>query len=111
MAVFLKSSRIGTIEQEIGRHEDGSILRGEYDIYKRIKEDCEKSDLHWYVWYDLNLPIPYRNKSELQIDFLLICEKGAIVLEVKGGKINVLDGRYYWEDKGKLTPMKESPFS
>ena len=110
MAVFFKSSRIGTIEQEIGRHEDGSILRGEYDIYKRIKEDCEKSDLHWYVWYDLNLPIPYRNKSELQIDFLLICEKGAIVLEVKGGKINVLDGRYYWEDKGKLTPMKESPF-
>lgn len=110
MAVFLKSSRIGTIEQEIGRHEDGSILRGEYDIYKRIKEDCEKSDLHWYVWYDLNLPIPYRNKSELQIDFLLICEKGAIVLEVKGGKINVLDGRYYWEDKGKLTPMKDSPF-
>ena len=110
MAVFFKSSRIGTIEQEIGRHEDGSILRGEYDIYKRIKEDCEKSDLHWYVWYDLNLPIPYRNKSELQIDFLLICEKGAIVLEVKGGKINVLDGRYYWEDKGKLTPMKDSPF-
>ena len=110
MAVFFKSSRIGTVEQEIGRHEDGSILRGEYDIYKRIKEDCEKSDLHWYVWYDLNLPIPYRNKSELQIDFLLICEKGAIVLEVKGGKINVLDGRYYWEDKGKLTPMKDSPF-
>lgn len=110
MAVFFKSSRIGTIEQEIGRHEDGSILRGEYDIYKRIKEDCEKSDLHWYVWYDLNLPIPYRNKSELQIDFLLICEKGAIVLEVKGGKINVLDGRYYWDDKGKLTPMKDSPF-
>lgn len=110
MAVYFKSSRIGTIEQEIGRHEDGSILRGEYDIYKRIKEDCEKSDLHWYIWYDLNLPIPYRNKSELQIDFLLICEKGAIVLEVKGGKINVLDGRYYWEDKGKLTPMKDSPF-
>lgn len=110
MAVYFKSSRIGTIEQEIGRHEDGSILRGEHDIYKRIKEDCEKSDLNWYVWYDLNLPIPYRSKSELQIDFLLICEKGAIILEVKGGKINVLDGRYYWEDKGKLTPMKESPF-
>lgn len=110
MAVYFKSSRIGTIEQEIGRHEDGSILRGEHDIYKRIQKDCEKSDLHWYVWYDLNLPIPYRNKSEIQIDFLLICEKGAIVLEVKGGKINVLDGRYYWEDKGKLTPMKESPF-
>ena len=110
MAVVFKSSRIGNIEQEIGRHNDGSILRGEYDIYKRIQEDCEKSNLHWYVWYDLNLPIPYRNKAELQIDFLLICEKGAIILEVKGGKINVFDGRYYWEDKGKLTPMKDSPF-
>lgn len=110
MAVVFKSSRIGTLEQEIGRHDDGSILRGEYDIYKRIQKDCEKSSLHWYVWYDLNLPIPNRNKSEIQIDFLLICKKGAIVLEVKGGKINVLDGRYYWEDKGKLTPMKESPF-
>lgn len=110
MPVVFKSSRIGTLEQEIGRHDDGSILRGEYDIYKRIQKDCEKSSLHWYVWYDLNLPIPNRNKSEIQIDFLLICKKGAIVLEVKGGKINVLDGRYYWEDKGKLTPMKESPF-
>ena len=110
MAVVFKSSRIGTIEQGIGRHDDGSILRGEYDIYKRIKEDCEKSSLHWYVWYDLNLPIPYRNKSELQIDFLLICEKGAIVLEVKGGRISVLDGRYYWENKGQLTPMDGSPF-
>lgn len=110
MAVVFKSSRIGTLEQEIGRHDDGSILMGEHDIYKRIQKDCEKSSLHWYVWYDLNLPIPYRNKSEIQIDFLLICEKGAIVLEVKGGKINVLDGRFYWEDKGKLTPMKESPF-
>ena len=111
MAVVFKSSRIGTLEQQIGRHEDGSILMGEYDIYKRIKEDCQKSSLHWFVWYDLNLPIPYRNKSELQIDFLLICEKGAIILEVKGGKINVLDGRYFWEDKGKITPMKDSPFN
>ena len=111
MAVLFKSSRTGTLEQEIGRHEDGSILRGEYDIYKRIRENCEKSNLHWYVWYDLNLPIHYRNKSELQIDFLLICEKGAIILEVKGGKIDVLDGRYYWEDnKGNMTPMKDSPF-
>lgn len=111
MAVDFKSSRIGTLEQSVGRHEDGSILRGEYDIYKRIQKDCEKSDLHWFVWYDLNLPIPYKNKSEIQIDFLLLCEKGAIVLEVKGGRIDVLDGRYYWEDnKGKLTPMKDSPF-
>ena len=78
MAVVFKSSRTGNLEQKIGRHEDGSTLWGEHDIYKRIQKDCEKSSLHWYVWYDLNLPIPYRNKSELQIDFLLICEKGAI---------------------------------
>ena len=110
MAYINKSRRTGNIEEVINRHEDGTILRGEYDIYKRIQIDCEKSNLNWYVWYDLNLPIPVRNKNEIQIDFLLICEKGAIVLEVKGGSIQVYGGRYYYENKGKLVQMKGTPF-
>lgn len=110
MAFINKSSRTGTIEEVVNRHQDGNYQQGEYDIYKRIKADCEKSNLHWYVWYDLVLPIPVRNKKEIQIDFLLICEKGAIVLEVKGGGIRVYNGRYYYENKGELSSMKESPF-
>src|SRR5574344_188989 len=111
MPFINKSRRTGTLEQVIGRHEDGTILQGEADMYKRIQEDCEKSSLHWYVWYDLSLPISFAGQTEIQIDFLLICEKGAIVLEVKGGAIQLICGRYYYAGKnGALTPMKISPF-
>lgn len=111
MPFINKSRRTGTLEQVISRHEDGTILQGEADMYKRIQEDCEKSLLHWYVWYDLSLPISFAGQSEIQIDFLLICEKGAIVLEVKGGAIQLIGGRFYYSGKnGALTPMKISPF-
>ena len=83
MPYINKSRRTGTLEQVISRHEDGTILQGEADMYKRIQEDCEKSSLHWYVWYDLSLPIAFAGQSEIQIDFLLICEKGAVVLKSK----------------------------
>ena len=69
MAFFNLSRRTGTLEEVIGRHEDGTILQGEADMYVRIQNDCEKSPLHWYVWYDLSLPIPYGGQSEIQIDF------------------------------------------
>lgn len=111
MPFINKSHRTGTLEQVIGCHEAGAILQGEADMYKRIQADCEKSKLNWFVWYDLSLPIPYAGQSEIQIDFLLICEKGAIVLEVKGGGIQVIGGRYYYCNKsGSLTSMRTSPF-
>lgn len=49
MAFFNQSRRTGTLEEVIGRHEDGTILQGEADMYVRIQKDCEKSHLHWYV--------------------------------------------------------------
>lgn len=111
MAFINKSRRTGTIEEVINRHPDGRSYKGEEDVYRRIKADCEKSSLHWYFWYDLCLPIPIRNKNEIQIDFLLICEEGAIIIEVKGGGVRVYGGRYYYEKNGNLTPMQDgSPF-
>lgn len=111
MSFINKSRRTGTLEQVIGRHEDGTLLQGEADMFVRIQKDCEASSLHWYVWYDLSLPIPVAGQNEIQIDFLLVCEKGAVVLEVKGGGIEVIGGRYYYSQKnGKLVPMKTSPF-
>jgi hypothetical protein len=110
MAFNNMSPRANTLDQYINLHEDGSILRGEYDIYQRIVRDCENSPLNWFVWYDLSLPIAVLNQSEIQIDFLLICEKGAIVLEVKGGAIQVYNGRYYYDHNGRLTEMSTTPF-
>ena len=105
------SRRTGTLEQVIGRHEDGTLLQGEADMYERIIRDCEASDLHWHLWYDLSLPIQYAGQSEIQIDFLLICEKGAIILEVKGGGIEVVNGRYYYvRNNGLSKQMSITPF-
>lgn len=111
MPYINKSRRTGTLEEVIGRHEDGTILQGEADMFVRIQQDCDRSQLNWFVWYDLSLPISYGGQSEIQIDFLLICEKGAIILEVKGGKIEVINGRYYYSGKnGSLKEMKSTPF-
>lgn len=105
------SRRTGTLEQVICRHEDGTLLQGEADMYERIIRDCEASDLHWHLWYDLSLPIQYAGQSEIQIDFLLICEKGAIILEVKGGGIEVVNGRYYYvRNNGLSKQMNITPF-
>lgn len=111
MAFINKSRRIGTLEEVIGHHVDGTLLQGEADIYTRIQKDCTESTLNWYVWYDLSLPIAFGGKSEIQIDFLILCEKGAIILEVKGGSIEVYQGRFYYSGKnGELKEMKTSPF-
>ena len=105
------SRRTGTLEQVIGRHEDGTLLQGEADMYERIIHDCEESNLHWHLWYDLSLPIQYAGQSEIQIDFLLVCEKGAIILEVKGGGIEVVNGRYYYvHSTGLSKQMNITPF-
>lgn len=89
--------------------EDGTPLQGEIDMYRRIFTDCEASDYTWHFWHDLKLTIPVGNQSEIQIDFFLVCEKGAIVVEVKGGGVGVRNGSFYFTNEGG-TIMARSPF-
>lgn len=89
---------------------DGAPLQGEIDMYRRIVHDCEKSTILWHFWHDINLHIPSGRASEIQIDFLLISELGAVVIEVKGGAIQVEAGNYFFQNRGMLTPMERSPF-
>ena len=89
--------------------EDGAPLQGEIDMYRRIYTDCKASDYTWHFWHDLRLTIPVGNQSEIQIDFFLVCEKGAIIVEVKGGGVGVHNGMFYFT-KGEGTPMTRSPF-
>lgn len=96
--------------KEIIKKDDGSPLMGEIDMYRRIYQDCEKSSLTWHFWHDLNLPISIKGQASIQIDFLLVCEKGMLIVEVKGGKISILNGRYYYDFNNKLEPMNRSPF-
>ena len=90
--------------------DDGSPLYGEIDMYRRIFRDCEKSNLNWHFWHDISLPIPVKGQSVIQIDFLLICEKGAVIVEVKGGKIGINNGVYYYDIPGYPEYMDRTPF-
>lgn len=84
-------------------------LYGEIDMYRRIYDDCQKSEYTWHFWHDLRLPIPVNGQSQIQIDFFLVCPKGAVIIEVKGGGISITHGQYYFT-QGMSTLMSRSPF-
>ncbi len=112
MAIIIKSHRETLpIDAIIGINQSsGNVLQGEKDMYERIVHDCEASPLTWYMWYDKTFNIPYGGQNEIQIDFLLICQEGAIIVEVKGGSIDLIRGFYYYNHKGMLKEMSRSPF-
>jgi len=76
---------------------DGSPLYGEIEMFRRIYSDCSNSEYTWHFWHNLRLPVSVKNQNEIQIDFLLVSEKGVIIVEVKGGKIGIEQGLYYYE--------------
>ena len=95
--------------ESIITHPDGTPLQGEIDMYRRIYSDCDASPMTWHFWHDLRLPIPINNQSEIQIDFFLVCSRGAIIVEVKGGNIGVRNGSFYFAN-GEGSLMSRSPF-
>jgi hypothetical protein len=94
--------------------EDGSPLRGEIDIYRQLWNDLSKSSIEWDVWHDLKLPehsdnFNYYKKTSSQIDFLILCKHGLLVLEVKGGPISTRDNIFFY-GKNFDIPIKQNPF-
>ena len=89
---------------------DGSPLYGEIEMFRRIYSDCTNSEYTWHFWHNLRLPVSIKNQNEIQIDFLLVSEKGVIVVEVKGGKIGIEQGLFYYEASRERTYMERSPF-
>lgn len=94
--------------------EDGSPLRGEIDIYRQLWNDLSKSNIEWDIWHDLKLPehsdnFNYYKKTSSQIDFLILCKHGLLVLEVKGGPISTKDNTFFY-GKNFDTPIKQNPF-
>jgi DNA polymerase III delta prime subunit len=94
--------------------DDGSPLRGEIEIYRQLWNDLSKSSLDWDIWHDLKLPehsdnFNYYKKTSSQIDFLILCKYGLLVLEVKGGSISTKDNTFFY-GKHFETPIKQNPF-
>lgn len=94
--------------------EDGSPLQGEVDVYRMLWNELDKSKLNWDVWHDLKLSehsdnFNYYKKTSAQIDFLILCKYGILVLEVKGGTISSKNNTFYY-GRNFNTPMKQNPF-
>ncbi len=94
--------------------EDSSPLYGEIDVYRKLWNDLGKSSLDWDIWHDLKLPehsdnFNYYKKTSSQIDFLILCKYGLLVLEVKGGSISTKDNTFFY-GKNFETPIKQNPF-
>ncbi len=92
------------------RDVNGNFLWGERLVYERILKDCSSSALTWHLFYDVHLPLPINGQAEIQIDFFLLCPKGIIIVEVKGGQIEIRDGNYLNSGYGKTRYLKMSPF-
>jgi hypothetical protein len=110
---FYPNNPIDALETIIIK-EDGSPLRGEIEIYRKLWADLSKSTLNWDVWHDLKLPehsdnFNYYKKTSSQIDFLILCKFGLLILEVKGGPISTKENTFYY-GKNFETPIKQNPF-
>lgn len=110
---FHPNNPIDALETIIVKN-DGSPLRGEINIYRKLWNDLSKSSLEWDVWHDLKLPehsdnFNYYKKTSAQIDFLILCKYGLIILEVKGGAISTKQNTFYY-GRNFDTPMKQNPF-
>lgn len=100
---------INFLEQIITKN-DGTPLHGEIEMYRRIMKDCENGQYTWHFWHDLCLPIPIKDQSNIQIDFLLVSEIGAIIIEVKGGRVGIDNGQYYLESGFNREYLNRTPF-
>lgn len=110
---FFPDNPIDALENIITK-ENGEPLYGEVNIYRRLWEDLSNSELEWFVWHDLKLPdhsdnYNYYKKTSAQIDFVILCKHGVIVLEIKGGPISTKDNIFYY-GKSFETKMKQNPF-
>jgi hypothetical protein len=93
---------------------EGKPLHGEIKVYRKLAEDLSSSEIEWDVWHDLKLPehsdsFNHYKKTSAQIDFLILCKRGVLVLEVKGGAIEIRGNSYYYGGASPQ-PMRQDPF-
>lgn len=78
-------------------------------MFERIMNDCENCSMTWHVFYNLLIDRPINGKPRFEIDFFLACIKGAIIIEVKGGKIEKHGSNYVNYAYGKSRVISD-PF-
>ncbi len=86
---------------------DGQITS---DGEKKLFHSLSKLSDDYVVLHSLGIA-EHREKVFGEIDFVVICDKGILCLEVKGGHVYRRDGYWYFTDRyGKETKKTEGPF-
>jgi hypothetical protein len=110
---FYPNNPINALEKII-INDNGKPLEGEINVYRKLFTELKDSPDVFFIWHDLKFAThsetrnPYK-KSESQMDFLLVCEKGICVIEVKGGHVEFHNSEFSHRHAGKLELMKQNP--
>ena len=87
-------------------HKTGSTA--EIRFFDVLHEAFPRDD-SFVAFHSLNLT-HHRDKRFGEADFIIVCEFGLFVLEVKGGGVGVLDGGWHSRDKNKDKHFIQNPF-
>lgn len=101
---FHPNNPIDSLETIIVK-EDGTPLRGEINVNRKLWEDLDRSGLEWDVWHDLKLSehsdhFNYYKKTNAQVNFENLFPN--IVTHIHGSLQSV---------KNILTPIRETDSS
>ena len=79
---------------------------------KKMYEVLQQLNLkNAYVLHSLGLP-RHQNKIYGEIDFVVVCERGVACLEIKGGRVECHEGKWYFTDRyGVKREKPEGPFA
>lgn len=76
-----------------------------YDVLQELDMDDT------YVLHSLGLP-KHQSKIYGEIDFVVVCKRGVACLEIKGGRVECRDGKWFFIDRYGVERQKpEGPFA
>ena len=76
-----------------------------YDVLQKL--DIEDT----YVLHSLGLP-KHQSKIYGEIDFVVVCKRGVACLEIKGGRVECREGKWFFADRYGVERQKpEGPFA
>lgn len=82
--------------------------RAEYRVFDKLRE-AFAHDAKYVAFHSLNLT-KHKSKRFGEADFVVVCEYGLFVFEVKGGRISSQDGLWFSIDKNNVKHTIQNPF-
>ena len=79
---------------------------------KKMFDVLQKLDMEdTYVLHSLGLP-KHKSKIYGEIDFVVVCKRGVVCLEIKGGRVECREGKWIFVDRYGVERQKsEGPFA